>query len=128
MSSLQNPPNLLTTERDTWLSQHTILYKTKTGEVQDFWLSQGYDFKIIVQIASDHLSVPTTSAASERVFSNRGNIITRRRSRLGGNNIRYLLCLRSWGMSEEANDDEFDSDIDEKEGGTTTILAGLRIL
>jgi len=31
-------------------------------------------------------------------------------------------------MSEEANDDEFDSDIDEKEGGTTTILAGLRIL
>lgn len=76
---------------DSWLSQGTIDYKK--GDVKTFWLSKGYDFKIIAQMARDHMGVPATSAASERVFSNGGDITTKRRNKLGGSNTRYLLCL-----------------------------------
>ena len=69
-----------------------LLYKT--GDYKAFWLSKGYDFKIIVQIVRDYLAIPATSAASERVFSNSSDIITKKRNLLGRKNTRYLLCLR----------------------------------
>ena len=59
-------------------------------------------------MARDHLAVPATSAASERVFSNGGDIITKKRNKLGGKNTRYLLCLRSWGIIPEET--EYDDD------------------
>ena len=59
-------PQSHSTEHDNWFSQATIDYKK--GDIRAFWLSKGYDFKTIVQMARDHLSVPATSAASERVF------------------------------------------------------------
>jgi hAT family protein len=102
--------DLATTESDTWFSQGTIDYKR--GDVKAFWLSKGYDFKIIAQMARDHMGVPATSAASERVFSNGGDIITKRRNKLGGNNTRYLLCLRDWGILPELEDEDSDSELD----------------
>lgn len=101
-------PQSHSTEHDNWFSQATIDYKK--GDIRAFWLSKGYDFKTIVQMARDHLSVPATSAASERVFSNGGDIITKRRNRLGGNNTRYLLCLRDWGLLVEDDDNGSDDD------------------
>ena len=60
-------------------------------------------------MAHDHLAIPATSAASERVFSNGADIITKKRNRLLPSTIRYLLCLRDWGVivdDEDVNGEE----------------------
>lgn len=98
-------PEVATAEVDSWLKSNTINHKTR--DISTFWLSKGYDFRLISQMAADHLGVPATSAASERVFSNGGDIITKKRNRLGARNTRYLLCLRNWGILAEP---EIDSD------------------
>ena len=49
-------------------------------------------------IARDHLAIPATSAPSERVFSQGGDIVTKKRNRLSGERIRELLCLKDWGV------------------------------
>ena len=62
-------------------------------------------------MARDHMGVPANSAASERVFSNGGDIITKQRNKIGSSDTRYLLCLRDWGILSEIEDD--DSDLDD---------------
>jgi hypothetical protein len=76
-----------------------------------YWASKEYEFPIIAQIARDHLAIPATSAALECVFSVGGDIVTKKRNRLGASNTRRLLCLRDWGVLAEA-EDEGDSDIE----------------
>jgi len=63
-------------------------------------------------MARDYLAIPATSAASECVFSCGSDIITKKRNRLGGDNTRRLLCLRDWGVLEEA---EETSDVEKEE-------------
>jgi len=63
-------------------------------------------------MARDYLAIPATSAASECVFSYGSDIITKKRNRLGGDNTRRLLCLRDWGVLEEA---EETSDVEKEE-------------
>jgi hypothetical protein len=67
-------------------------------------------YSIIAQIARDHLAIPATSAASERVFSNGSDIITKKRNRLSPSTVRYLLCLRDWGALPEGDESEGDGD------------------
>jgi hypothetical protein len=116
-------PTNLASEIDTWLLAGTI--PKNITNIQTFWKSKGYDFKTIARIAKDHMGVPATLAASERVFSNGGDIITKKRNRLGGKNTRYLLCLRSWKIiPEDDDDDELDKSEDkeeEKEEGFVNI-------
>jgi hypothetical protein len=45
-----------------------------------YWLAKQYMYPIVAQIARDHLAIPATSAASERVFSNGSDIITKKRN------------------------------------------------
>jgi hypothetical protein len=66
-------------------------------------------------MARDHLAIPATSAASERVFSNGSDIITKKRNRLSPPTIRYLLCLRNWGRIQEADSDGDDADDERNE-------------
>ena len=63
-------------------------------------------------MARDHLAIPATLAASKCVFSVGGDIITRKRNRLGADNTRRLLCLRDWGVLKEGEDDGSDIEID----------------
>ncbi|PMD40291.1 hypothetical protein L207DRAFT_399823, partial [Hyaloscypha variabilis F] len=53
-------------------------------------------FPIITQIARDYLAIPATSTPSERVFSMAGNLVSKKRTRISSENVRYVLCLRSW--------------------------------
>jgi hypothetical protein len=66
-------------------------------------------------MARDHLAIPATSAVSESVFSIGGDIITRKRTRLGADNTRRLLCLQDWGVLVEGKDGADGSDIDNDE-------------
>ncbi|KIN96071.1 hypothetical protein M404DRAFT_1007026 [Pisolithus tinctorius Marx 270] len=48
------------------------------------------------RMALDYLSVPATSTAVERVFSQGRQLLHFTRNRLSGNSVRAFLCLGSW--------------------------------
>ena len=98
------------TEYTKWMKQQPMRRDT---DVLKYWASKEYEYPIIARIARDHLAIPATSAASESVFSIGGDIITKKRNRLGAGNTRRLLCLRDWGVLEEEVDDGSDYEIDE---------------
>jgi hypothetical protein len=78
-----------------------------------YWASKEYEYPIIARIARDHLAIPATSAASESVFSIGGDIITKKRNKLGVDNTRRLLCLRDWGVLAE--EEEVDNNSDQED-------------
>jgi hypothetical protein len=89
------------------------MLEPRPGEHTDilkYWCAKQYQYPVIARIARDHLAIPATSAASERVFSNGSDIITKKRNRLSPPTIRYLLCLRNWGQIQEADSDGDDAD------------------
>lgn len=55
-------------------------------------------------MARDYLSIPASSAATERSFSSAENLITENRSRLSPETVRALMCLKSWRKSQLVND------------------------
>jgi hypothetical protein len=73
-------------------------------------------------MARDHLAIPASLAPLERVFSAGGDIITKKRNRIGGENLQYLLCLRSWGIIPE--DDDLDEEVNNRvdEEGVIVVL------
>ena len=73
-------------------------------DVLKYWQAKEYEFPIVAQMAKDHLAIPATSAPSECIFSGGSDLITKKRNRLSGESIRWLMCLRSWGIIAEAHD------------------------
>jgi len=81
--------------------------------VWKYWKSKQFELPILIQIARDFLPIPTSSAASERVFSQGGDLIAEKRNRISGANTPYVLCLRPWGVF--VGDDDFDETEEQKE-------------
>jgi len=80
-------------------------------DILKYWQSKQYQYPIIARIAKDHLAILATLAESERLFSVGGDIVTKKRNRLSPSTLRYLLCLRSWGIISPGDDgDESDDD------------------
>jgi F0F1-type ATP synthase beta subunit len=50
------------------------------------------------------MAIPVTLAPSKRVFSIAGNLISKKQTRITSKNVRYVLCLRSWGLLVKDND------------------------
>jgi hypothetical protein len=100
---------------DRYLDEPLLPRDSKTShlEVWKYWESKQFEFPIIVQIARDFLPIPASSAASERVFSQGGDLITKKRNRISGANTRYVLCLRSLGVF--VGDDDFDETEEQKQ-------------
>ena len=64
-----------------------------------WWASQESRFPILSQLAKKYLAIPATSAASERLFSDAGNIITVRRVNLLPSTFEHLIfCKRNWHL------------------------------
>jgi hypothetical protein len=57
-------------------------------------------------MARDYHAIPITSTPSKRVFSIASNLISKKRTRISSENVRYVLYLRSWGVLEANNDEE----------------------
>jgi hypothetical protein len=74
-----------------WMKQLLVKWDTN---ILKYWASKEYEFPTIARMARDHLVILATSAASKSVFSVGGDIITKKRNRLGVGNTRRLLCLR----------------------------------
>jgi hypothetical protein len=54
----------------------------------------------------DYAAIPATLAPSECVFSTAGNLITKKRTRMASETIRYVICLRAWGLLAKDNKKE----------------------
>jgi hypothetical protein len=103
----------LNSEVERWINQPCLPLETMPNEAKAYMQSKAYEFPIITQIARDYLAIPATSAPSERVFSVAGNLISKKRTRIASENVRYVLCLRSWGLLIE-DDDEVEVIIDDE--------------
>ena len=72
-----------------------------------WWKDNERLFPCLSKISRKVLSIPSTSAASERVFSSGGRTITKLRSSLGTDNASDLIFLKgSWGIVQEYLDSE----------------------
>jgi hypothetical protein len=107
-SSQSSQPSSIptTTELERWFREPCIPVDSTPEQLTAYMQSKIYDFPIITTIARDYMAIPATSAPSERVFSAAGNLITKRRTLISSENVRYVLCLRSWGILVEADDEE----------------------
>jgi hypothetical protein len=99
-------------EYTEWMKQPPMKRDTN---VLKYWASKEYEYPIIARIVRDHLAIPATSAASESVFNTGGDIIAKKRNKLGVDNTRRLLCLRDWGViAEEGLDNNSDQEDEDR--------------
>lgn len=64
-----------------------------------WWASQQSRFPILSQLAKKYLAIPATSASSERLFSDAGNVMTVRRTNLLPSTFEHLVfCKRNWRL------------------------------
>jgi hypothetical protein len=94
------------TEVERWFGEPCLPRKSSPEELNAYMQSKVYDFPIVTQIARDFTAIPATSAPSERVSSQAGNLVSKKRTRINSANVRYVLCLRAWGLLAEDEDDE----------------------
>ena len=80
------------TEFERYLQQDQSLCDT---DIYAFWRAKQYDYLIVARIAKDYLSIPATSALSECVFSQGGDIVTKKRNKLTSDSIRMIVCLKA---------------------------------
>ncbi len=59
-----------------------------------WWANEGKKrFPLMHQLAAKYLAIPATSVPSERVFSAAGEVISKKRNRIGDDNARMLTVL-----------------------------------
>jgi hypothetical protein len=49
-------------------------------------------------MARDLLTIPVSSVACEQIFSISGNVLDERRSRLNGDILEVLMCVKNWKL------------------------------
>jgi hypothetical protein len=64
-------------------------------------------------MARDYGSLMATSVPCESVFSIAGLQITKRRNRLAPKTMGMIMCLRSWGLLPDEDDDDEVDDIED---------------
>ena len=50
----------------------------------------------LTKIARNYICIPSTSVSSKQAFSKSGELISKRRNRLGDSAIEACMCLNSW--------------------------------
>ena len=79
----------------------SYLTEPALGEVSSsdmllWWKSNSRKYPTLSRMAQHYLSIPGTSASSERLFSSGKELITDRRNRLNEISIQAVQCLKTW--------------------------------
>lgn len=74
----------------------------KGTNILQYWAAKQFHYPILSKIARDYLAIRATSAASERVFSNGTDVLTKKRNKMATGTLRYVLCLRNWGVRPDS--------------------------
>jgi hypothetical protein len=120
-------PPVLNSEVDQWLSRPPLSLDSTPDIVKVYMQSKVYEFPIITQIARDYLAIPATPAPSKRVFSVAGNLISKKRTRIASENVRYVLCLRALALLVQ-DDDEVQALIDEERQIIETVRPVVQVV
>jgi hypothetical protein len=99
------PAIILGGEVERWFQEPCIPVNSTPEEIKAYILGKRVTFPIITQMARDFQAIPATSAPSERQFSYAGNLISKKRTSITSENVRYVLCLRSWGFLPDSDDE-----------------------
>lgn len=103
---VEQPLLVANTELERWFREPVVDTNISHADMKVYMQRIAHEFPIISQMARDYLAIPATSAPSERVFSVAGNLISKKRTRISSENVRYVLCLRSWGFLVEDDEEE----------------------
>ena len=68
----------------------------KASDVLMWWKSNSVKYPNLSRMARDYLTIPGTSASSERLFSSGKELITDKRNLLSPDTIQACQCLKSW--------------------------------
>jgi hypothetical protein len=78
-------------EYDNWCAGRNI---SPEADILEWWKMHEEEFPVLARLAKRYLSIPASSAPSERVFSNLKNIVTQKRVHLSGVALCQLLFVR----------------------------------
>jgi hAT family C-terminal dimerisation region len=101
------------TEVEQYLNE-PFLKRGDKKTYSEYWKGASTFYLILTRMAKDYGTILSTSVPSESVFSIAGLQITARRNRLAPKTMGVIMCLRSWGLISE-NDDDEDRDSDEED-------------
>ncbi|KAK9282730.1 hypothetical protein L1049_010950 [Liquidambar formosana] len=65
----------------------------------DWWKSNGLKFRILSKMATDILSIPVTTVASESAFNAGGRVIDPYRASLATETVQVLMCGEDWACN-----------------------------
>ena len=91
-------------ERDiveTGLEEEFKIYRVEKSKVEPslYWRTMTKTLPNLSKLAKLFISIPASSVPSEEVFSDAGNIVTEKRTRLKPRSVRSMMCLKSWNKS-----------------------------
>eukprot|EP00105_Crassostrea_gigas_P035346 XP_019919494.1 PREDICTED: uncharacterized protein LOC109617585 [Crassostrea gigas] len=90
----------------------------------DWWKNKADSYKKLAPIAKFFLCIPGTFVPSERVFSDTGNIVTKKRASLDPDTVNQLVFLRSVLSSTKTKVDSAEESVlpDDKNSASTSAL------
>lgn len=98
MESIFGEPEEAEIEGLNEIEHYLDLRLTPTAEPAEnpwqWWNMRKREFPILSQIAQKYLAIPATSVPSERLFSDAGNQISAKRTRLGSKIVGEMLFLK----------------------------------
>lgn len=62
----------------------------------EWWRAHEGAYPVIATLAMKYLGSPATTVPCERLFSQSGNIVSKKRASLKPNNVNKLVCLNNW--------------------------------
>lgn len=62
----------------------------------EWWKHHRTQYPLLEKMARDYICIPATSVPSEQAFSKSGELINKKRNRLGDRAIEACMCLNSW--------------------------------
>lgn len=81
-------------EIDNYINEMITPIAPESIDVYQWWRTNQHSFPILSRMARKYLSIPATSVPSERLFSDAGNQVTSKRTRLSPKVVSQLLFVK----------------------------------